>query len=85
MVYFMILIRQQHNVPVRYTRRKLLEILLNQSENGKYNLISVSFNKVSKRFICVHQGRILQTIYMRIRYIYIFAPNNYDHTFAPPP
>ena len=25
----------------------------NQSENGKYNLISVWFNKISKRFLCV--------------------------------
>ena len=27
----------------------------NQSENGKYNLISVSFNKISKRFLCVYR------------------------------
>ena len=26
----------------------------NQSENGKYNLISLWFNKISKRFVCVH-------------------------------
>ena len=26
----------------------------NQSENGKYNLISVLFNKIQKRFLCVH-------------------------------
>ena len=25
----------------------------NQSENGKYNLISGWFNKISKRFLCV--------------------------------
>ena len=28
----------------------------NQSEKGKYNLISVSFNKISKRFLCVKLG-----------------------------
>ena len=27
---------------------------LNQSENGKYNLILGWFNKISKRFLCVH-------------------------------
>ena len=27
---------------------------INQLENGKYNLISGSFNKISKRFICVY-------------------------------
>ena len=26
----------------------------NQPENGKYNLISVCFNKISKMFLCVH-------------------------------
>ena len=26
----------------------------NQPENGKYNLISGWFNKISKRFLCVH-------------------------------
>ena len=29
-------------------------VVLNQSENGKYNLISVWFNKISKRFLSVH-------------------------------
>ena len=29
-------------------------LILNQSENGKYNLISGWFNKISKRFLCVH-------------------------------
>ena len=31
-----------------------VRLVPNQSENGKYNLISVSFNKVSKRLLCVH-------------------------------
>ena len=26
----------------------------NQSENGKYNLISGWFDKISKKFLCVH-------------------------------
>ena len=30
-------------------------LVLNQSEIGKYNLISVWFNKISKRFLCVWQ------------------------------
>ena len=38
----------------------------NQSENGKYNLISVWFNKISKRFFCVRSNilsykRLVQT------------------------
>ena len=30
-----------------------MHLVQNQSENGKYNLISVLFNKISKRFLCV--------------------------------
>ena len=39
-----------------------MDILLvpNQSETGKYNMISVCFNKVSKRFICVYIERLLR-------------------------
>ena len=30
-------------------------LALNQSGNGKFNLISVWFNKISKRFLCVYE------------------------------
>ena len=31
----------------------VIRLIPNQSEKGKYNLISVWFNKISKRFLCV--------------------------------
>ena len=31
-----------------------VRLVPNQSENGKYNLISGWFNKISKKFLCVH-------------------------------
>ena len=34
-----------------------VRLVPNQSENGKYNLISVWFNKTSKRFICVYEAK----------------------------
>ena len=34
-------------------------LVLNQSVHGKHNLISGRFNKISKRFICVHLARNL--------------------------
>ena len=39
-----------------------VRLVPNQSENGKYNLISVWFNKISRRFICVCD---FSEIYMR--------------------
>ena len=30
-----------------------VRLVINQSENGKYNLISVWYNKISKKYICV--------------------------------
>ena len=30
-----------------------VSLALNQSENGMYNMISIWFNKISKRFLCV--------------------------------
>ena len=35
--------------------RRTSFLVPNHSENGKYNLISVWFNKNSKRFLCVYQ------------------------------
>ena len=37
-----------------------MDVLLvpNQSEKGKYNLISGCFNKISKRFICVNVTKV---------------------------
>ena len=37
----------------------------NQPENGKYNLISVRFNKISKRFLCVCRTTHRETAYFR--------------------
>ena len=40
----------------------------NQAENGKYNLISVWFNKISKKILCVqlHSVRKKYLVYMQI-------------------
>ena len=35
-----------------------VRLVLNQSENGKYNLISVWFNKISKKFLCASREKI---------------------------
>ena len=35
-----------------------VRLVPNQSENGKYNLISAWFNKISKRFLCVYKGQM---------------------------
>ena len=36
-----------------YTQRNVIAWNRNQLENGKYNLITVSFNKISKIYLCV--------------------------------
>ena len=42
----------------------------NQSENGKYYLISVRFNKISKRFLCVWlHGQQLQAQAIEIKVV----------------
>ena len=55
--------------------------VLNQSENGKYNLISVWFNKISKIFLCVYC--YLRTLVKHITYgyiIYIYITYGYIYT-----
>ena len=43
------------NLPkAAYTQRNLIKSTRNQLENGEYNLISVWFNRITKRFLCVH-------------------------------
>ena len=37
-----------------YTYQTDVRLVPNQSENGKYNLISVCFDNISKRFLCVY-------------------------------
>ena len=41
--------------------------VINKLENGKYNLISIWFNKIPKRFVCVYVGFIRQNIDKRFR------------------
>ena len=43
--------------PVAYVGKIFSLYVSNQSENGNYNLISVWFNKISKRFICVYNDK----------------------------
>ena len=57
--YFLILIKSNRNQIV-FTNFWLIwiqtdvRLVPNQSENGKYNLISVRFNKISKKFLYVY-------------------------------
>ena len=46
-------------------------VVPNQSENGKYNLILVSYNKIQKRFLCVY-NKSVQYIFGIINYLNIF-------------
>ena len=43
-----------------------VHLVPNQLETGKYNLISVWFNKISKRFLCVRQGNSLTVVFRNI-------------------
>ena len=62
---------EQSYFRVDYTQRNFFKILLNQTDtvplifqisqkNGKYNLISVCFNKILKKFLCVYTCRFIK-------------------------
>ena len=50
-----------------------VSLVPNQSENGKYNLISVRFNKISKGFLCV-----------RLVIVFVAVQCNYSNVFLSP-
>ena len=47
-----------------------VQLVPNQSENSKYNLISGWFNKTSKRFFCVYLSGIAHSLSVPLKIIY---------------
>ena len=58
------------SVPTAKYFRYLSKSSRNQSENGKYNVISVWFDKIRKRFLCVYTKEQLPKYITSLTYIY---------------
>ena len=52
-----------------------VRLVTNQPKNGKYNLISVRFNKISKRFLCVYPIGYTLRIEQSNNSVYVYVEN----------